>query len=141
MKICFCVKAHLVFHGCLYNTIFSQIIFSVFLWVRTIKKCRNRIGRGGGGGALPFEKNRDFCWKIGIKPLEGTNLGVTKAFFGPRDETIFHAKSVYTANTIYFNWYYWFSSGPVLHLRMKQFQPIYLNFLFKILLVCKCSHL
>jgi len=36
-----------------------------------------------GGGGLPYETDGDARWKIRIKPLKGTNLGVATALFEP----------------------------------------------------------
>ena len=40
-------------------------------------------GGGGGGRELPYKKGRGARWKLYIKPLKETNLGVAQAFFDP----------------------------------------------------------
>ena len=37
----------------------------------------------GGGGLPPYETDGDVRWKIRIKPLKETNLGVAQALFEP----------------------------------------------------------
>ena len=42
---------------------------------------------GGGSGVsdhdIPYERDRDARWNIGIKTLKDTNLGVAQALFEP----------------------------------------------------------
>ena len=72
-----------------------SIHFICFVLVHTLVKAQKMLNLGCSktfvgfktharpGGGLPYETDGDARWKIRIKPLKETNLGVAQALFEP----------------------------------------------------------